>query len=48
MLFVWDEKQSDLENIKRAVQFIILTIEDTNPTNAEIIDQLRALADRIR
>jgi len=48
MSFVWDDKQSDLENIRRAVQFIIQTIENTNPTNAQIIEQLRALADRIR
>ncbi len=48
MSFVWDDKQSDLENIKRVVQFIIQTIENTNPTNAQIIDQLRALVDRIR
>jgi len=48
MSFVWDDKQSDLENIRRAVLFIIQTIENTNPTNAQIIDQLRALVDRIR
>ncbi len=48
MYFDWDDKQSDLENIRRAVQFIIQTIENTNPTNAQIIDQLRALVDRIR
>ncbi len=48
MSFVWDDKQSDLENIRRVVQFIIQTIENTNPTNAQIIDQLRALVDRIR
>jgi len=48
MSFVWDDKQSDLKNIRRAVQFIIQTIEDTNPTNAHIIHQLKALADRIR
>ncbi len=48
MSFVWDDNQSDLKNIRRAVEFIIQTIEDTNPTNAHIINQLRALADRIR
>ncbi len=48
MSFVWDDDISDLKNIRRVVQFIIQTIENTNPTNAQIIDQLRALADRIR
>ncbi len=48
MSFVWDDKQSDMENIRRVIQFIIQTIENTNPTNAQIIEQLRALADRIR
>jgi len=48
MSFVWDDNKSDLENIRRAVLFIIQTIENTNPTNAQIIGQLRALADRIR
>ncbi len=48
MSFTWDDDKSDLENIRRAVQFVIQTIENTNPTNAQIIDQLRALADRIR
>ncbi len=48
MSFVWDDDISDLKNIRRVVQFIIQTIEDTNPTNAEIIHLLRALADRIR
>jgi len=48
MSFVWDDNISDLKNIRRAVEFIIQTIEDTNPTNAQIIHQLKALADRIR
>ncbi len=47
MSFVWDDNKSDLENIRRVIQFIIQTIEYTNPTNAQIIDLLRALTDRI-
>ena len=48
MSFVWNTQESDIENIKRYVDFIIQTIENNKQPVSQVLDQLVSLKDRIR
>ena len=48
MAFVWNDDESDIENLRNYVGFIIQTIENQNPTMDRVLADLQRLFERLQ